>query len=297
MRALILPTLCILLIAGACGPINNLADSIRGAGASVSNVVGGIDTTGARLTAKILDTMTASRSRERLDSLIRSMAASAVQGMRDTLSSERSKRELDSLVGSLVSAARDSLTNGNARFRLDSLLNTAGANIERRLQNIRTELLDDATLDRLAVFRDELVGQKLRKAVDSLISSGADTLVYDLDSLILPRLHREEKTASNVASSLIWQIFGGVLAVALIIILFLYWTHLKLNKLLVSQIDQTPNQSAYDELTRRIQEAAINLGVERTLRRILNRQGINPSRLDEHEARNKSLMQRLNPQK
>ena len=270
-----------------------LSDSVK----SVGGLLNGIDSTGGKLVRGIRDTVTNRKSQIQFDSLLAALGGGLVRGIRDTLTNDRSRRELDSLVstigGSIVGGMRDTLLGETSRVKIDSFLNHIGLNIENRLSRIRTDVLGPATIAKLLAMREELVGHRLKNEIDSIVASAVDTFSTHLKMGIQPQLKEDVVEVQRSASIVIWEVVAGVLVVAMVIIFVIYRTHLKLNKLLLHQIDQIPDQAHYDELTRRIQLGAIDQGVETTLRRILSKQGINPKSSSEHDARNKTLIQKL----
>lgn len=224
-----------------------------------------------------------------VDSLTRSAGANVSEPVRrilDTLTSERvlllTKRIIEEATGEKLKGNLASLRNEllgaatNDRVRL--LVETAVASAlnddtNKRLARLRDEVLGDATNLRLMRIRDSLLGEKtavaLRAVLDSSLGRASRFLETDLRKGIDSNASIIEKYAVR------WLLLLAAIAA---FIIWLVWRnrqkYAKMVTVLTSQINAIPDQRAYDELTARIKDKAIETGVEPNLRKVLQENGL-----------------------
>ncbi len=224
-----------------------------------------------------------------IDSLTRSVTgnvSATVNHLIDTITSEKfvllTKKIIEEatgekLKGNLTSLRNELLgTTTNDRIRL--LVETAVASAlndgtNKRIGLLRDELLGDATNLRLMRIRDSLLGEKtavaLRAVLDSSLGKASTFLQTDLRKGIDSNASIIEKYAVR------WLLLLGAIAA---IIIWLVWRnkqkYAKMVTVLTSQINAIPDQQAYDELTARIKEKAIDTGIEPNLRKVLQENGL-----------------------
>jgi hypothetical protein len=138
---------------------------------------------------------------------------------------------------------------------------------------LRDELLGDATNFQVTRLRDSLLGAKTAIAVKTIVDSALSGASGFLQNGLRKGIDSNASVIQKYA--LRWLLLLGAIAA---IIIFLVWRnrqkYLKMVTVLTSQINSISDQKAYDELTSRIKEKAIETGVEPTLRKVLQENGL-----------------------
>ncbi len=147
---------------------------------------------------------------------------------------------------------------------------------------------DPANKEKLTLLRqnisvqlDSLIGSALVAAsagYDKNFSPKADSLVAQITG-ILSQGEQFGKTTKKSASSLIWQIVGGLAGLVLLIGLAVFWVNAyrykQMLKVITKQINEIPNQEVYDKLTGEIKQTLDGKGLNRHLNQILKEQELN----------------------
>jgi hypothetical protein len=150
-----------------------------------------------------------------------------------------------------------------------------------RVQLLLNGVLNDSTKGKVGALRDELLGDKTNKAivkiidtaVSHLIDSSMNKLAYRLQNDINPILTEDVR---HVRRNLIIIIIAiGLVAMGIIILVWQRKTrYLKMVTMLAKQIHDIPDQNIYDNVTKKIKAEATTMGLEPSLRGILNENGL-----------------------
>ncbi|HVZ41044.1 MAG TPA: hypothetical protein VHI13_17310 [Candidatus Kapabacteria bacterium] len=230
-----------------------------------------------RQSAALRDTLLGAQSRALLVELEGALAADLERNaavLRDTILGTRSRVLITELERALLSEAtgtamrlrndllgpRTAALVGHLR---DTLLGDATA---ARLAGLRDRLLDDSTLARVAALRDVLIGNGTQTAIDSIVARS-------LARVQAAATTQRQGVAGNVMA-LLWTA-GGIVAILLMLAAHLFARKRQFQKMLgvvTGQIHRFPDRKAYDDLTNRIQDQSIEMGLEPQLRRFLARQ-------------------------
>ncbi|MBS1911763.1 MAG: hypothetical protein JST22_07240 [Bacteroidetes bacterium] len=245
--------------------------------ALVDTLIVHVASTAGRQSAVLRDTLLGARSRALLIELEGALAADLQRNagvLRDTLLGARSR----TLITELERAFLLEVTGAAGRLRnnllgpqsaalvgklRDTLLGDATA---ARLAGLRDRLLDDSTLARVAALRDVLIGNGTQNAIDSVV---ARSLVRVQAAATTQR----QGIAGNVMA-LLWTA-GAIVAILLMLAAHLFARKRQFQKMLgvvTGQIHRFPDRKAYDDLTDRIQDQSIEMGLEPQLRKFLARQ-------------------------
>jgi len=132
-------------------------------------------------------------------------------------------------------------------------------------------LLSDAGADRI---RTQLLGEPTKAALNSMLDSAMTVVIKRINQdLSLPQVGQHLNFIQKWAKELLLLI--GLIAIGIIAFVWYKRTrYLKLVQLLTNQIDQIPNEMAYDELTQRIQKVAREQDYESTIRQVLADNGM-----------------------
>lgn len=224
-----------------------------------------------------------------IDSLVGTAGNSAnrtAKNLVDTLTSEKltlfTARLVEEATGEKLKTnlanLREELIGATTTDRVKFLVSTAVASAlndetNARIAKLRNELLGDATNYQLSRLRDSLLGDRTASAVkailDSTLKSTSNFLQNDLRKGIDSNASIIQKYAVR------WLLLLGAVAA---LIIFLVWRskqkYAKTVTVLTSQINAIPDQRSYDDLTSRIKEKAVETGVEPTLRKVLQENGL-----------------------
>ncbi len=212
--------------------------------------------------------LTSSESRAALDSLIRNLGDSAsfeLQVLRDSLLGYGTQYRIGALRESLIGEK----TNEDLRAIKDSLLNEG---LRNYIAAVLHEL-NDSTKVAAANLRDSLVGA----GTNALIKGIIDTAMTDLQSRLANQIYPEMRgNISFVEANATWLIV--VIGFVALVICLIVWRqkekYLNMAKLLTVQISRLPDDSSRQALKNSISENAKTIGIEDTLRELLQRQGI-----------------------
>lgn len=196
---------------------------------------------------------------------------------------------LDQLLDSLTNRAgilREELLGARTQELIKKLqVNIRDPKTRQYLSDLRDELIGEETRLRLALMRNELLGQQTRMQLDSLqdillstkTQAGLDSMVNGIVQPIIKQIDESLGSKLKLTQKYAGELLLGVLAIAIIIIWWIWHKrkkYLNLVKVLTAQIHEIPEQTAYDELTKRIQKDAISTSMEPLLRKILKSQGL-----------------------
>jgi hypothetical protein len=161
------------------------------------------------------------------DTIGMNLGAGVVRGARDTLTSGETKRRLDSLLevlgaslARLTAATRDTLFGEYTRAWLDRVkTDLIGADTRAQLGSLRDELLGartssflaDSVRKAVAGIRDELLGAATQSALDSLVDKTLATLSQGYRDKMQPLVRDEESFVRRNITAILW-VAGGITA-------------------------------------------------------------------------------------
>lgn len=224
-----------------------------------------------------------------VDSMVTTAGYSAnrtVKNLMDTLLSERwvefTRQLIEEATGRKlqgnITALRNELLGTATNERIQVLLTTAMSTVfndglQIRLAALRDELLGINTLDNVSRIRDSLLGPKTNQAIRAIVDSAMMTFAYRMKNDINPSLQENLSFIQRNATTLL--VVLGIIALVIIIVIWrLKEKYAKTTTVLASQINNIPDVRTYDELTNRIKTKAIETGVEPTLRKVLEDNGL-----------------------
>jgi hypothetical protein len=239
---------------------------------------------------------------EKTDSLARTIVA----GARDELTSHTTKvkaeRFIDSILTSLkdslnpeVAALRDTIFNPKVIKWSDSLVEAlTGKKVRLNVQSLQAAFvgkskkdiqdllisvkaaindITDTTTGKVALLRDELLGPKTDSAINRIVAHAMDTITKRIVSDINPQLRGDVSLINQYATS--WLLLMG--GIAVVIIFLIWWNrrrYIKMVALLTKHIHNIPDENVYDKVTAKIKDEAITTGLEPSLRKILQKNGM-----------------------
>ena len=223
------------------------------------------------------------------DSLVGSAGLSANKGLKaimDTLLSDKwivfTRTLVEEATGQKLNnnivLLRNNLLGEQTTARIKAMVETAmngvlNDNTELRIARLRESLTGTALTSNLMILRDSLLGQKTNAAISAIVDSAMTTFAYRLNTNVKDAIDGNASFIEKYAGRLL-LLLGGIAAA----IIFLVWRikqkYLRMATVLTAQINTIPNQQAYNELTARIKEKAMDAGLEPTLRKMLNDNGL-----------------------
>ena len=245
-----------------------------------------VDTIGHHLVGSIRDELTTPQSQQAigntLDSILKPTLISVCKMAGDVLDSVRWNVQL------ITDSARESLTGIAMQQNLTEIQSKVVGKSKQdvfqvldRVQLLLNGVLSDSTKVRVGALRDELLGPKTNEAITHIIDTAVSHLVDSSMNRLAFRLKNDinpiiTEDVSHVRRNLIIVIVAiGLIS---IIIIVLVWQrksrYLKMVTLLTKQIHDIPDQQMYDTMTKRIKSEATNMGLEPSLRAILNENGL-----------------------
>jgi hypothetical protein len=231
-----------------------------------------------------------------VDSLVGTAGSSAnrsVKNIIDSLTSDQlivfTRRMIEEATGrqlrSNVTALTDEiqLTAKNllgedmrARIRLlvaSALDEVSGGKLQTTIALLRDEMTGPALRDNIAALRDSLLNSKTNTAIKALVDTAMVAFAYRLKNDVNPQLQQNLSFIQRNATSLL--IVLGVIALVIIIVIWrLKEKYAKMTTVIASQIHDIKDQQTYDALTHNIKEKAIAAGVEPSLRKMLEENGM-----------------------
>ncbi len=245
-----------------------------------------------QLIGRITKTITDSLSKERLakigvDTLSEIIGKKVMEGVGKGLDDAILKAQIDSFFNNTSTQGKlaikeifGGLTDDENRERLtqflaESLNGSLNDNFERRLRSLSTGLLDSVITDaRLEQLKTQLIGQSMGDSLNARLDSAIGIIINRINKDLKPIVEEDELSfVQKWVKQLL--LFGGLIALGLIAF-FWYQKNksLRIAQLLMAQINDMPNQNAYDELTGRITRVARNHNVEAVIRDILKENGM-----------------------
>ena len=254
---------------------------------------------------------------------MRQLTYEAAGGVKDNLLSEDTRRRILELERAVVVGAGDSLSDPAMVEKLRYLENTLidqlridlmktedsllGKQLDKKLSDLRQELIGPATKADLISIRDELlgprlheevtalvqdalgeqtqkqvgslrdqlVGEPLRIATDALIKQASKTFADEWKNTVQPALEGSAVHARNIALAIV----GSVLALALGALGYAHYLRSKYKRIaamLAAKIEQVSETEVPPEsIKKQIETEAISKGLERNLHQLLYDAGIN----------------------
>ncbi|MEJ7677617.1 MAG: hypothetical protein WKG06_07065 [Segetibacter sp.] len=215
-----------------------------------------------------------------MDSVITVAGSSTNKNLKSVLDSILTQR-WSAITRQLVEDATGRHTRENVEALRESLI---GAQTKAELQALIAAVINDDITGKLIALKNDLTGEQTKKAVTEIVDSAMlhltdrfQTGIADSTLLKLSRFIRNDlNTSINTNLSVIqkyatWFLIGITVVAAFIISLIWFnrQKYLKLSTLLASQVNAIPDRQVYDQLTARIKQSAVSVGVEPTLRSIL----------------------------
>ncbi|QMU29886.1 hypothetical protein [Adhaeribacter radiodurans] len=246
-------------------------------------------------------------NQSKLDSVSRSLSRSAARGLTEVLLSDSVQarirvqvdsigQQLDKQVGQTTIRVRDSLMSHTTEIWLQKVLNQAGENFQAQgkallanirgeetvllVAKIRDELLNDSTLKRAGLFRDEFLGAKTHVLLDSLAQKVSRGLFTNQINPNTQKLLTSVKKAADEKISQAKRLMYGAGGLAILIgigAFFIYRNarkHKQTLQIITKQIDKIPNQLLYDQLVRAIHQETETKGLESHLQQILKEENL-----------------------
>jgi hypothetical protein len=230
---------------------------------------------------------------DRLAAAASKLGGGVVAGAIDSLTEERQRKRLqgftDSLVLSLGNRATEAATQlvDSVGFHARRQVNAIGRDAERAVDRLLDSAVGAKTGERLGALlahpdvlkalgtvRDTLLGTGTQVKVQGIVDSAMTSFIRRYRDDISPMLRSDlgfiQKNATELLALIALLAFGIIAYV---------WRQKQLYRrsltVLTHQIHEIPDQKAYDELTKRINSASIQQGIEKRLRTILHDEGIN----------------------
>jgi hypothetical protein len=257
---------CIVLMCVGC----DLIKSIHKISSDFHNLPNTSDTIGRKVSAAILHELTKKESRLRIDSLLSS-------------ASDRAKSELPGLTDSLfnkdviawLSTAREKVTGEELNHDIDQIVESLlgktkrGAsemeeNLKDSFKNYLVTVLNDSVKHKIEIMRDALIGDK----ADTLLKRAVRDALQELVNGYRDKVHPLLKQDLNLLEKNAGWILIMVLAVALIIIGFMWWNrwrYIRLLTIVTEQIQEIEDQKLYDSLTLKINQVSTNANLDKKL--------------------------------
>jgi hypothetical protein len=207
---------------------------------------------GADVSTGLIDSLTSTRSRRQLDSLLMAVTASAGENLDATvkqflvgLNSSDKQAEIDQLLASLLSERNRARTS----VFLDSILR--GVNFERVGNDLTASLVSDS----------------LQADVDSLVRTAVRAILEEVDE-------GGDGIWGNLKSILLWA--AAIIGIAIaVLIWFLSRRNRRVNKFLVREIEALSKEvQGYEDIKNQINQKAINEGVKGDLDSVLREMGL-----------------------
>jgi hypothetical protein len=264
-----------------------------------SLLYGCMEKLGQKITAGVMQELATVRP----DSTVKALSRQASQEVMDVLLSDQVQRRLRVQLDSVGQVLDRQVTASTVRLR-DSLLSAytsvwfqrrmreAGAEMQGQamvllddvrgektvqfMARVRDELLNDSTLRRAAVFRNELLGGQTQLLLDSIVQKIANNLVKNQFRPETERLRAELDQEIKEGQRLALLIGGVALALALVAG-WVYLTarrHKNTLKVITREIDKIPDQKAYDQLVGSIRKETQAQGLEPHLQAILKEENL-----------------------
>ncbi|HZH37106.1 MAG TPA: hypothetical protein VEX65_07525 [Flavisolibacter sp.] len=138
---------------------------------------------------------------------------------------------------------------------------------------LRESMTGEPLRNNIAALRDSLLNDKTNAAIKAIVDTAMLTIAYRMKNDINPSLQDNLSFIQRNATTLL--IVVGIIALVVIIVVWrLKQKYAKMTAVVASQIYSIPDQRAYDELTSRIKEKATIAGVEPSLRKMLDENGM-----------------------
>ncbi|GEO07358.1 hypothetical protein AAE02nite_50220 [Adhaeribacter aerolatus] len=216
--------------------------------------------------ATVLDDSIQSRIRAQVDSLGRQLdhqALATTVRVRDSLLSAYTQLWLEKII---QNTTNDLNTKG-----LSFLDNIRGDQTKQFVAALRDELLNDISLQRAAIFRDELLGNNTQALLDSLVQKIATGVIRNQVNPNIARINRQAQERIRDIKRLAFGAGGLALLIGIVALLLFRQArrHRETLKVITHQIDKIPDQVTYDKLVRSIRTEAETKGLEPHLQQIL----------------------------
>ena len=256
----------------------------RGLGKSM---IPAIDTIERNLINGLRTELTKEAFQKDLEHFIDSVLTPVTRAVRNTTGSVR-----DSLINhqtliwadSLIETVTGQHLNQNMRILQTTLMDKSKTDIyelERSLQHLLGEMLGDSTKIKLGILRDELLGPKtgvaLNRIIDTVVSHIVDSSVARLSKRIRSDIDPLLKDNVSFLKRNALSLLIALAALAAIIITLIWLNrrkYLRMVAMLTKQIHDIPNQELYDTITARVKNEAVTAGLEPTLRKVLQENGL-----------------------
>ncbi|MGV3585376.1 MAG: hypothetical protein ACO1OF_00095 [Adhaeribacter sp.] len=221
--------------------------------------------------ATVLNDSVQTRIRAQVDSLghqLDQQALATTVRVRDSLLSAYTQMWLERII---QNTTNDLNTKG-----LSFLDNIRGEETKLFVAALRDELLNDISLQRAAIFRDELLGNNTHVLLDSLVQKIATGLIQKQVNPNIAKINEQAQERIKDVKRLAFV--AGAVGLLIGIIAFILFRqarkHKETLKVITRQIDKIPDQAAYDKLVGAIRTEAQIKGLEPHLQQILKEEKI-----------------------
>lgn len=221
-----------------------------------------VDTLVDKFFLSLKDNLSDPAFRDSLSALVSSLLATAGEAGNQEVS-----KIVDSLFLQLDSEASSRLIG---RLREELIGTETSEALQRLLQESIANALTDSSA---AIIRDRLLGPRTNEAIRAIVDSAMTTIVNRMNNDLNPSLQSNISFIQKNARELL--IIVGVIALGIIgFVWYQRRKYIRISSLMSAQIFEMPNQQSYDELTLRIKQTAVETGLEPTLRKILEENGL-----------------------
>ena len=220
-----------------------------------------------------VDTLSEIIGKTIMESINTGLNDSLLQSKMDTLFSSISKNGQQPLSDILRSLSHTDNKQAINQF-LSGLLTREifDASLNVGLKEVTKGILDSAITNvRIEELKNQLLGQNTRDSLNLMLDSAM--------SIIINRINKDLKVEEQLSFFQKWLtellISAGLVACG--VIGFFWYQKRKsarIAQLVLTQINEMPNQEAYDELTNRIQKVTRNQDLETSIRQILKNNGM-----------------------
>ncbi len=209
-----------------------------------------------RWTDSLLDVVTGQKTQKNVGGLI---DAATGQKLRDN-------------VAGLIEAATGKKLNDNMKALQQTLIGKTTNDIlqiKDGFKDLLQFVLSDTTNYRLGLLRDQLLGPKTNVAITNIVDSASKRLFNNLT--------KADKDNSDIITKhavLILVVLGIIAAAIIAVVLWSRRKYIQMVTLLTKHINDIPDQDVYDHVTKNIKSDAVTSGLEPSLRKILQANGL-----------------------
>lgn len=212
-----------------------------------------------------------------IDSLTSDQLVLFTRKMIEEATGKQLKTNIEALTGNLQLTVKNLLgeeTKARLRLMVASVMEeVTGGKLQATIASLRDEMTGPALRNNLTALRDSLLDNKTNTAIKALVDTAMLAFAYRLKNDVNPQLQQNLSFIQKNATTLL--IVVGVIALVICIVIWrLKEKYAKMTTVMASQIHDIPDQKTYDALTYNIKEKAIIAGVEPSLKKVLEKNGM-----------------------